>query len=374
MKQNKMGRFICSLWILVPVFSLLRLSQPMLWVIKNEGFTCRMPPSKTYYGWQLLFRSNLTNAYGDVVTDMSNPVFVLLKIMIALPLIYDVISVSICIREWRDKRSSKDLLKFKGILSMGYVLTAFATYRWIVVYGDQLWERMLDEAQQSSYAGACIEILEINILFYCAVVVLLIVSCLFCRKISAYRFICYVWFLVPVLSLFILMQQMIIVGDDVGIETERVYNGLQMLFCGKLRNLYKEPVIDCQNVGFVCIKIMLVLSLLFDAILVFLVFWEWRKKQNPKQFLYFRGILSVGYVLTALSICLLIKSWIDNPARNLLLETGYISSTWHWGIECIFYHSIGVVVLFILTGFVFLFSKKRKSKTVSMAVLESFRR
>lgn len=358
----------------MPVFSLLRLSQPMLWVIKNEGFTCRMPPSKTYYGWQLLFRSNLTNAYGDVVTDMSNPVFVLLKIMIALPLIYDVISVSICIREWRDKRSSKDLLKFKGILSMGYVLTAFATYRWIVVYGDQLWERMLDEAQQSSYAGACIEILEINILFYCAVVVLLIVSCLFCRKISAYRFICYVWFLVPVLSLFILMQQMIIVGDDVGIETERVYNGLQMLFCGKLRNLYKEPVIDCQNVGFVCIKIMLVLSLLFDAILVFLVFWEWRKKQNPKQFLYFRGILSVGYVLTALSICLLIKSWIDNPARNLLLETGYISSTWHWGIECIFYHSIGVVVLFILTGFVFLFSKKRKSKTVSMAVLESFRR
>ena len=367
MIQNKMGRFICSLWIFVPVFSWLRLRLPMLEIMTDDGFTCFAPLGKEYNGLQLLLCSNLTNVYGKVVTDMSNPVFVLLKVLIALPLIYDVFLVSVCIREWKDKQSSNNLLKFRGILSIGYVLTAFATYRWILVYVNQLWESesMINETQQSSYASACIEILEINILFYCAVVVLFIVSCLFCKRISAYRFICYVWFLVPVVSLFILMQPMIAVGDNVGITTEQVYNGLQLLFCGKLQNLYKEPVIDCKNIGFVCIKIMIVLSLLFDAILVFLVFWEWRKKQNPKKLLCFRGILSVGYVLTALSICLSIKSWIDNPARNLFLVTNYVSSTWVWGIECIFYHSIGVVILFILTGFVFLFSKKRKSKTVS---------
>lgn len=125
---------------------------------------------------QLLLCSNLKNTYGDVVTDMSNPVFVLLKIMIALPLIYDVILVFICIWEWREKQSSKNLLKFRGILSMGYVLTAFATYRWILVYVNQLWESMVNGTQQSSYAGACIEILKINIIFYCAVVILFILT------------------------------------------------------------------------------------------------------------------------------------------------------------------------------------------------------
>lgn len=207
MIQNKMGRFICSLWIFVPVFSWLRLYLPMLEIMTDDGFTCFAPLGKEYNGLQLLLCSNLKNAYGDVVTDMSNPVFVLLKILIALPLIYDVFLVSVCIREWKDKQSSNNLLKFRGILSIGYVLTAFATYRWILVYVNQLWESesMINETQQSSYASACIEILEINILFYCAVVVLFIVSCLFCKRISAYRFICYVWFLVPVVSLFILM-------------------------------------------------------------------------------------------------------------------------------------------------------------------------
>ena len=47
-------------------------------------------PVKTYNGFQILFHGSLVNGYNNIVTDMRNYGFLVLKIMIALQLISDV--------------------------------------------------------------------------------------------------------------------------------------------------------------------------------------------------------------------------------------------------------------------------------------------
>lgn len=188
MKHNRINRFMCSLWFFVPVLSLIRLSKRMMCIILYGIPDCitwdGMPDGgsriKTYNGLQLLLHSNLVNANNVNVTDMSNPEFVILKIMIALQLIFDAILVSICLREWREKQTSKVFIRFKAVLTMGYVLTAFAIYRMVLICGNHLRIKVDGSivVVHSSYADYYYDELEKNILFSIGVAILFIVTLL----------------------------------------------------------------------------------------------------------------------------------------------------------------------------------------------------
>lgn len=372
MKQNKTSRFMCYIWILVPVLSLIRLSQPMLEIDMGRSMvTCVAMPVKTYNGLQLLLCRYLVNGYNSIVADMSNPGFDILKIMIALQLICDVILISICLREWREKQTSRMFLRLRGMLSMGYVLTAFAIYRFVPVCGNYLKEDYI------SYAHYYQNELEKNILFSIGVVVLFVVTWCFFKTKSVYRLICYLWFFVPVLSLVILMLPAIEIGvdedeepvypitmeldeeDDIESTTEVIYNQFQLLLYGSLVNVYKDTVVDRKNIGFVVIKIMLALQLFFDVIVVFIGLWEWRKKQNPKFLLCLRGMLTMGYVLTAFTIYQFVKIRIEPISidhyspHSYLLRTSYVSWFYYFGVDFNVSFSIAVVVLFIITWLFF---------------------
>lgn len=371
MKQNKIDRFLCFLWFLVPVFSLLRLRRPIMEINMEPGSTCVAMPVKSYNGLQLLIRRYLVNGYNTIVTDMGNPGFNILKMMIVLQLICDVILVSTCLREWRGEQSSKAFLRLRGVLSMGYVLTAFAIYHFVSVCGDHLQLNRYHSFSGTPNARYCYDELEKNILFSIGVVVLWIISGLFIKTRSAYRTISYLWFFVPLLSLFILMQPVMeIEVDAIGQEIEGVlYNGFQLLFGGDLVNAQGDLVIDGNNPEYNLMKIMIALQLIFNISIVFMGIWEWRKKRNPMIFLGLRGILTVGYVLTAHAIYQLVEEWskqieIDHdPSPSFSSRTSYISQ--YWGVELNTSLSIGIVILFVLTLLSFLYQKKRKRKTVS---------
>lgn len=367
MIQNKTNRFMCSIWLLVPVISLLRLNQRMIdiYIDIDAGTACfAMPPVTTYNGLQLLLHGNLVNGYNFVVVNMSNPGFVILKMMIAMQLVCDVILVSICLREWREKQSSMVFMRLRGVLSMGYLLTAFAMYRLIPLCCKNL--RVGRYTGLSSYAHYYQYELEKNVLLSIGVVVLFIVTWLFYRTKSVYRFVCYFWFFVPVLSLVILTQPvMAIEVDAMGKPIMHVlYNGFQLLHGGGLVNEYKDLVIDGKNPGYVVMRIMFALQLFFDVIIVFIGLWEWRKKCNPKFFLGIRGILAMGYVLTAHTIYQFVEEWSEHieihheSTRFFAPRISYISL--YGGTELNVSFSIGVAILFILTLITFLFSKRRK--------------
>lgn len=182
MKQNKIYKLICYLWILVPVLSLIRLSQPMLEIGMGEGVdTVAAMPGRTYNGFQLLIHVTLVNAYNATVADMRNFGFLILKIMIVLQLISDVIIVFICLREWREKQSTKDCLILRGMLSIGYVLTALTIYRFVSVCGNHLQVESFHSMKGRSYANYYYEELEKNILFSIGVVILFIITWLMFR-------------------------------------------------------------------------------------------------------------------------------------------------------------------------------------------------
>lgn len=373
MIQNKTSRFMCSIWLFVPVLSLVRLNQPMLMIDMGQGMTCRAAPIEIYNGLQLLLHSKLVNGYNFSVTDMSNPGFVILKMMIALQVIFDVILVSICLREWREKQTSKMYLRLRGMLSMGYVLTAFAIDRMVLICGNHLRIRVDGSIVEihSSHARYFENELERNILFSIGVVVLFMVTWLFFRTKSVYRFVCYFWFLVPVISLLILMQPvMAIEVDAMGKPiTEVLYNGFQLLHGGDLVNEYKDLVIDGKNIGYIVVRIMFALQLVFAVIIVFIGLWEWRKKCNPKIFLGIRGLLTMGYVLTAYTIYQFVEEWSEHIETNhgstriFAPRISYISL--YEGTELNVSFSIGVAILFIVTLLTFLFSNRRKYDTVS---------
>lgn len=139
MKQNKIYKLICYLWILVPVLSLVSLSRPMLEIDMGKGVaTAAALPGRTYNGFQLLIHVTLVNGYNATVADMRNFGFVVLKIMIALQLMFDVTIVFLCLREWRKKQSTMDFLRLRGMLSIGYVLTAVTIYRIAAEWSDHL--------------------------------------------------------------------------------------------------------------------------------------------------------------------------------------------------------------------------------------------
>ena len=203
------------------------------------------------------------------------------------------------------------------------------------------------------------------------VVVLFMVTWLFFRTKSVYRFVCYFWFFVPVLSLVILTQPvMAIEVDAMGKPiTEVLYNGFQLLHSGDLVNEYKDLVIDGKNPGYVVMRIMLALQLVFDVIIAFIGIWEWRKKCNPKIFVGIKGILTMGYVLTAYTIYQFVEKWSDHieiaheSTRLFAPRISYISL--YGGTELNVSFSMGVAILFIVTLLIFLFSKRRKYDTVS---------
>lgn len=373
MKQNKIDRFVCSIWFFVPILSLIRLSQPMMEIDMGAGIaSIAAMPVKVYNGFQLLFCRYLINGYNSIVTDMSNPGFDILKMMIVLQLVCDVILISICLREWREKQTNRIFLRLRGILSIGYVLTAFAIYRFVPVCGNYLKKDWLGSYIFYNYQYE----LEKNILFSIGVVVLFMVTWLFFRTGSVYKFICYLWFFVPVLSLIILMLPAIEIGvedddepvysimideeeEDIELTTEVKYNQFQLLLYGSLVNVYKDTVVGRKNIGFVIIKIMIALQLLFDVIIVFIGLWEWRKKQNPKFLLCLRGILTMGYVLTAFAIYRFVETRIEPisidhySSHSYLPRTSYVSWFYYFGVDFNVSFSIGVVVLFMITWLFF---------------------
>lgn len=98
--------------------------------------------------------------------------------MIVLQLVSDVIIVVLCLREWREKQTSKGFLRLRGILSTGYVLTSFAIYQFVSVCGDHLKvdHYPLGSEARSSYADYFYDELEDNIMFSVGVVILFIIT------------------------------------------------------------------------------------------------------------------------------------------------------------------------------------------------------
>ncbi len=366
MKGNKIYKLLCSLWIIVPVLSLVRLSRPIMQISMGAGIdTAVAMPVKTYNGFQLLIYRNLVNANNNIVTDMSNPGLNMLKIMIVLQLVCDVILVSICLWEWREKQTSEVFLKFRGMISIGYVLAAFAIYQFTPICGNHLKVGQYPSGSEarSSYAHYFNNELEKNILFSIAVVVLFLMTWSFCRIGKSYRRMCYFWILVPVLSLVILSRPMMVIEtDDIYPITDVEYSGFQMLAYGGLTNEYKDLVIDRENLGFVIIKIMIALQLAFDVILIITALWEWGKKQNPKCFLCLRGGLAAGYVLTAVVIYQVAAWWSDNleiehDLDSFLTRTSYAFGD--WGVYVTLKFSIAIVVLFAVSLLAFWLTSKK---------------
>ena len=177
MKQNKIYRLICSLWMIVPVLSLVRLSQPMIQISMGMGIdTTVAMPVKIYNGIKILIHGSLVNGYNVVVANLSNFGFVILKIMIGLQLIADVILIFLCLREWREKQTSKDFLRIRGILAIGYALTSFVIYHFVSVCGEHLQVDHYHSISQTSFAHYFYDELADNILFSVGVLILFIIT------------------------------------------------------------------------------------------------------------------------------------------------------------------------------------------------------
>lgn len=171
MKQNTIYRFICNIWFLVPVVSLVILYQRMITIGMSACFTSI--PEMTYNGFQLLIHNNLVNYSNNIVIDMS-VALILLRMMIAVQLIFDVILILLSLWEWR-KNTKKIFLWIRGIVSAGYVLTSFAIYRFVLVcVGNQRTEHDL----YRTYVVYHQYELEVNILFSILVILLFIASLL----------------------------------------------------------------------------------------------------------------------------------------------------------------------------------------------------
>lgn len=363
MKGNKIYKLLCSLWIIVPILSLIRLSQSLITVEIDSTvvFSVVAEPVKSYNGFQLLVHRSLVNAYNDIVIDMSNPGLLMLKIMIVLQLICDAAIVCICLREWKEKQSSKIYLRIRGILSIGYVLTSVALYRFSLICISHPKSSVV----VASYAKYHQDELEKNIYLSIAVVVLFLVTWSFCNIEKAYRRMCYFWILVPILSLAILNGPMIVIQThDFYPITDTEYSGFQMLAYGSLVNKYKDLVIDRGNLGFVIIKVMIALQLVFDLILVIIALWEWRKKQNPKRFLFLREGLAVGYMLTAAAIYRVVEEWSDHLEIEHDLFDGFLTRTscviWEWGAYMMLPLSITAALLFAVSLLAFCLSTCKK--------------
>ena len=91
-----------------------------------------------YSGFQMLAYGSLANKYKDTVIDGGNLEFVMIKIMIALQLVFDVILVIIALWEWRKKQNPKCFLCLRGGLAAGYVLTAVTIYRVAAWWSENL--------------------------------------------------------------------------------------------------------------------------------------------------------------------------------------------------------------------------------------------
>lgn len=366
MNQNKLYKLICSLWIIVPVLSLVRLSRPTMQICMGAGIdTAVAMPVKMYNGLQLLFHGTLVNGYNAVVIDIRNIGFVVLKIIIALQVIFDLVILFLCIQEWRKKQRTKIFLRIRGMISVGYVLTAVAIYKFIPICGNHLQVEHYHSISRTSYAYYFHNELEKNIYLSIAVVVLFLVTWSFCNTEKAYRRMCYFWILVPILSLVILSGPMIVIQtDDIYPITDMEYSGFQMLAYGSLVNKYKDLVIDRGNLGFVIIKVMIALQLVFDLILVIIVLWEWRKKQNPKRFLFLREGLAVGYMLTAATIYRVVEEWSDHLEIEHDLFDGFLTRTscviWEWGAYMMLPLSITAALLFAVSLLAFCLSTCKK--------------
>lgn len=186
MKENKVHKLMCCIWFLVPVLSLVRLSQPILEIRMGAGIsTVAALPTRSYNGFQLLFHGSLVSACNDIVADIRNPGLILLKIMLMMQLFFDVIVVFICLWEWRKKQTSKIFLGLRGILSIGYMMTAFAIYQFISVCNDHLRVNhypLQSSLSRTSYVFPDEYELEVNILFSVGVLILFIVTWLFFKK------------------------------------------------------------------------------------------------------------------------------------------------------------------------------------------------
>ena len=165
---------------------------------------------------------------------------------------------------------------------------------------------------------------------------------------TMYSFICYFWFLVPVLSLVILYQRMITVGMSACFTSipEMTYNGFQLLVHNNLVNHSNQIVID-MSLELILLRMMIAMQILFDVILILLSLWEWRKS-TKKVFLWIRGFVSVGYVLTAFAIYRFVLICVGNHRTDHDLYRTYV--VYHqYEIEVNILFSISVMILFIVS-------------------------
>ncbi|MDE6566894.1 MAG: hypothetical protein K2K70_04060 [Lachnospiraceae bacterium] len=361
MNRNKIYKLLCYLWIVVPILSLIRLSQPLLTIRMSNGVE-ELPISvRTYNGFQLLVHGDLVNACNTIFIDSKNLGLLMVKVMITLQLVCDIVVVWICLWEWRKKQIPEIHIRIRGILSIGYVLTAIAFYRFLLL--------CLSHPNASvaaiSHAEYYQDELHKNILFSIAVVVLFYATWSFSKAGKTYRRTCYFWIMMPILSLAILSRPMIMIEtDDIYPVTDVDYSGFHVLAYGSLANEYKDTVINSGNLGFVIMKIMIALQLVFDVIIVITVLWEWGKKQNPKCLLYFRGGLAAGYLLTALIIGRVAAGWsanleIEHDLGAFLMRTSYAFG--EWGVYMTFELSIAIAILFAVTLLAYCLTSKEKS-------------
>ncbi|MDE6568190.1 MAG: hypothetical protein K2K70_10725, partial [Lachnospiraceae bacterium] len=358
-RMEKAYRRMCYFWIIVPVLSLAILSRPMIVIQTDDIYPIT---DMNYNGFQVLAYGSLTNEYKDIVIDRGNLGFVMIKIMIALQLIFDVVLVIIALWEWRKKRNPKYFLCLRGGLTVGYVLTSVIIYRITEWWFDNLEiEHALGAfLMRTSYAFGEWGV-YMTLIFSIAIAILFVVSLLaFCltpkkkgskmKRNKIYRLLYFLWFFVPVLSLVRLSQPML--GIEIGGECApgsdpvKLYNGFQLLVCRYLRNGYNHIVTDMSNPGFDILKIMIALQLVCDVILISICLREWREKQTSERFLRLRGMLSMGYVLTAFLFYQFIPV-CDNHLKVDLFES-FISY-----IQYEYIFSFGVVVLFIITWLFF---------------------
>ena len=96
-----------------------------------------------------------------------------------------------------------------------------------------------------------------------------------------YKLICYIWFLVPVLSLIVLSMPMVTSGISscVAPIPEVTYNGFQVLIHGNLVN-YKKDVVIGMSIELLFLKIMIAMQIIFDVIIILILLWEWRKNKK----------------------------------------------------------------------------------------------
>lgn len=345
MNWKKIYKFICHVWILVPILSFVVLYVPMIWIGYKET------PELSYNGFRLLLcnnlRGNLVNQAREVVVE-KNPEFIFLKIFIASQVMFAVILIFTWLLEWKKKTWDREVfMLIRGIVSIGYILTALMIQEYVkicIANQNDCIKSIAYQHQNGLEPRA-------NIIFSVGVVVLFMITALVAVMQTDWKksrkFICYIWLFVPILSLARLSVPIIKVGTSACFTSipEVPYNGFQLLVYNNLVNQAGEVVIG-KSFELTFLKILIAAQMIFDITLIFSWLLEWRMKSKKRKiFLLIRGIISAGYVLTALGIYRYVQICIENQKNSF---QSYANSQ-QVELEKNIIFSVGVVIFYIVT-------------------------